>query len=81
MGVVTSALVKTFVTKVMNFVCSGRRVVVFPREDGEAGLRPMAKSTVSTTESTTYSEKKVMRLFFFGEKSARAPTDNFFRDV
>ena len=56
-GVVTSALVKTFVTKVMNFVCSGRRVPVFLREEGEAGLRPIAKSTVSTTESTTYSEK------------------------
>ena len=52
---VTSALVKTFVTKVMNFVCSGRRVAVVPRGDG---LRPIAKSTVSTTESTTYSERK-----------------------
>lgn len=62
-GVVTSALVKTFVTKVMNFVCSGRRVAVFPREEGEAGLRPMAKSTVSTTESTTYSEKADEKIF------------------
>lgn len=52
-GVVTSALVKTLVTKVMNFVCSGRRVAVFPL--GRVDLRPMAKSTVSTTESTTYS--------------------------
>jgi hypothetical protein len=62
-GVVTLALFKTFVTKVMNIVCSDRRAAS-PREEGGAGLRPMAKSTVSTTESTTYSEKKLMRLFF-----------------
>ena len=65
MGVVTSALVKTFVTKVINLLCSGRRVAaVFPLKEGGAGLRPMAKSTVSTTQSTTYSETGQMRLDF-----------------
>ena len=71
-GVVTSALVKTFVTKVMNFVCSGRREADFPRRKGEAGLRPIAKSTVSTTESTTYS-KKIIRLFLLEKEQVRAP--------
>lgn len=76
MGVVTSALVKTFETKVMNFACSGRRVAFFPLEEGGAGLRPIAKSTVSTTESTTYSEKGNETFFIIYCWRGMLPTDN-----
>ena len=48
---VTSARSTTFLTNEVNFACPGRDV----RDEEEEG-RPIAKSTVSVTESTRYSE-------------------------
>lgn len=50
----TSARSTTFLTNEVNFACSGRRV----RGEEDEG-RPIAKSTVSMTESTRYSGKGV----------------------
>ena len=52
--ILTSARSTTFLTNEVNFACSGRRV----RGEEEEG-RPIAKSTVSMTESTRYSGKGV----------------------
>lgn len=54
---VTSALVRTFVTNFENSMCLGLRVALRPRADVEG--RPMAQSTVSITQSTTYSGRQV----------------------